>query len=74
MQVFRPTAPIEQKLSKVEALMREQGLSLEWTHQGFLITDTQTNSKGYIRDTESQGTPTGFPRMFDSERLVIPEG
>lgn len=74
MNVFKEEAPIEVKLRKVEALMSKLGISIEWTHRGFLVTNKESGHSGHITDLETPVTPPStLPRMFDSEKLVIPE-
>ena len=72
MNVYKENSKLATKLSKVEALMQELQLTVEWSYNGYLVTDRQSGQKGYVRDVESEGTSTALPRMFDSERLVVP--
>jgi hypothetical protein len=71
--VYKETAPIEVKVKKVEALMRDLGISVSWTCNGHKVTDHESGQVGFIRDTTTPDAPSSFPRTFDTERLVLPE-
>jgi hypothetical protein len=72
MNIFKEQAPIEVKLKKVEELMRELQLHIEWNTNGFKVTNQESGQFGYIQDIESTGPPSSLPRTFESERLVVP--
>lgn len=76
MKIYKTESPFEKKVQQVEALMLSLGLSIEWTHHGFQITDSsdkENNKTAIITDTEGRDTVTQFPRVFEHERLALPE-
>lgn len=67
MNILKHTSPTEQKLKKVEDLMRELNLSLSIEFHNFVVMDG--NEKFPMVEVESGGRVTTFPRTFESERL-----
>ncbi len=80
MKIYKTDSQIEKDLQRVEALMNELRLSIEYTANGMVVVqqpppDSTSNfaATGIITDMDSRDTTASFPRRFDSERLVIPD-
>jgi hypothetical protein len=69
MRLFRVDSPLELKLQKVEALLQELGLSLNFDGYSLTITDSKSPASGFIVDSESGEKAFSLPRGFESERI-----
>ena len=73
MKLFRVDSPLEMKLQKVESLLLDLGLRLDFDGYSLTISDTKSNASGFIVDSESGQKSFNIPRCFDSERIGFEE-
>lgn len=70
INILKTDSELEKKVQQVEKLMGELGIMLHYGHNGLEIHER--SGKVYpIVDLEHHDTVTGFPRMFESERLQV---
>lgn len=70
MKVYKFDSPIEQKVQQVEKLMNDLGISLRWNGFELEVVEGQ-KQMGVMRDTDGRDATTCFPRMFESERIIL---
>lgn len=70
MNLFRFDSPLEQKLQKVEALLQELNLRIEFTGYQMDIIDGNGGGAGFVMDIENRDNSRSLPRFVESERLV----
>ena len=71
MKILKTDSDIEKKVQQVETLMNELGLKIHYHYNGLQI---ESNGVHYpIKEIDSNETCVSFPRMFESERLVVQE-
>ena len=71
MKILKTDSEIEKKVQQVEILMDELGLKIHYHYNGLQI---ESNGVFYpIKELDSNETCVSFPRMFESERLVVKE-
>ena len=70
MKLFRVDSPLEQKLQKVESLLRELNLRIEFNGYQMDIIDGNGGGAGFVMDVENRDNSFSLPRFVESERLV----
>ena len=69
MKIFKPNSPVEKALQKIEALMYDEQISLDWDGFRFRVS-FEGKDVGFLIDTENQlDAPRTFPRFLESERV-----
>lgn len=70
MNVLKPTSELEQKVQRIEALMRELEICIDYSY-GMVVV---FKNRDYpIVDTENKNVCVSFPRITEGQRLQVKE-
>lgn len=70
-KMLKQDSPYEQKLQQIETLMDKLGVQITVYGSGMTVSFGKDKRDYWIEDTESGERTLSFPRMFDTERLIL---
>jgi hypothetical protein len=63
--------PLSKKLEKVDALMRELKIEIQWNSYYTTVVDLETTTPYHLKDADSGERVEDFPSMFETKLVTI---